>query len=130
MSDVTVDRAVRTYVRIRDEKDRLTREYNEREAGLKTQLEQLEFFFAAKAKETGVDGFKTQFGTVFREEKLIASCADWEIFGNWIVEHNEIEMLERRVKHATVKQYMADHEGALPPGVSVFREEKMRVRRA
>lgn len=130
MSDITVDRAVKTYVRIRDEKDRLTREYNEKEAGLKAQLEQLELFFAAKAEENGVDGFKTQFGTVFKEEKLTASCADWELFGNWIIEHNEIEMLERRVKHATVKQYMADHEGGLPPGVSVFREAKMRVRRA
>lgn len=130
MSDITVDRAVKTYVRIRDEKDRLTREYNEKEAGLKAQLEQLELFFAAKAEENGVDGFKTQFGTVFKEEKLTASCADWELFGNWIIEHNEIEMLERRVKHATVKQYMADHDGALPPGVNVFREEKMRVRRA
>lgn len=130
MSEAPIDRAVKAYVRIRDEKDRLTREYNEKEAGLKSQLEQLELFFAAEAKAAGVDGFKTQFGTVFKEEKLTASCADWELFGNWIVEHNEIEMLERRVKHATVKQYMADHGGELPPGVSVFREEKMRVRRA
>lgn len=130
MGDASVERAVKTYVRIRDEKDRLTREYNEKEAGLKTQLEQLESYFAVQAKAAGVDGFKTQFGTVFKEEKLTASCADWEVFGNWIVEHNEIEMLERRVKHATVKQYMADHDGALPPGVNVFREEKMRVRRA
>jgi len=130
MSEAPIDRAVKAYVRIRDEKDRLTREYNEKEAGLKSQLETLEVFFATEAKAAGVDGFKTQFGTVFKEEKLTASCADWEVFGNWIIEHNEIEMLERRVKHATVKQYMADHKGALPPGVSVFREEKMRVRRA
>lgn len=129
MSDVTIERAVKTYIRIRDEKDRLTREYNEKEAALKTQLEELESFFIIQAKAAGVTGFKTPYGTVFKEEKLTASCSDWDIFYNWIIEHKELDMLERRIKYATVKQFMADHGGELPPGVNVFREEKMRIRR-
>lgn len=131
MSDeMTVDRAVKIYVRIRDAKDALTRKFNEDEAALKAQMAEITAFLTAEAHRTGVDGFKTEHGTVYKKEKLTASCADWDIFLPWVVQHNEIDMLERRIKHATIKQYLADHEGGLPPGVSVFREEEFHVRRA
>ena len=60
---------------------------------------------------------------------MIPTGQDWEAFYDWIKEHDAFDALERRIKRTFVSKYMDDNDGAIPPGVNVFRRYTVEVRK-
>jgi hypothetical protein len=77
--------------------------------------------------QRGNDGFKTEYGTVYKAETVRCSIASEEALFDWIKQHDAFDMMERRIKSTAVQAYIKEH-GITPPGVSVFREFSARVR--
>lgn len=123
------DRLVRAYVKMRDHKTAMVREH---EAALKLHEEKMEKVEAALLgflNANKVDSVATKHGTFYRQENLTPTGSDWGAFYNWVRENDAFEALERRIKKTFIKEYMDAHEGGVPPGVSVFREYVVRIRR-
>ncbi len=129
-NEVSVDRLVATYIKIRETRAGATAAYEKQDKLYKEQLEMVENALLARAHEEGVTGFKTEHGTTYQETRVQASIADAGVLYPWIKENDALDMFERRIKSTAVKQYMDDHEGAIPPGVNVFTQLTMKVRRA
>jgi hypothetical protein len=56
------------------------------------------------------------------------SVADDNAFYNFLEDQeNPYVFFENRPSLKTIKEYQRDHEGAIPPGIRVFRENRMRV---
>lgn len=122
-------RVTKAHVRIREERARLKREFDERDTVLKSQQQMLEGEMLKHLNETGSESVRTANGTFYRQENLIPNGSDWNAIYDWIKENDAWDMLERRIKRVFVQEYMETHDGALPPGVSAFREFVVRVRR-
>ena len=126
--EIGVDRLVRAFTNIRDARAEAKRAWEAKDEELKQGLKQIEIELLKRAQDQNVEGFKTQFGTTYTSEEWHLSISnDDEFFGN-IVATQDYDLLERRPSLKRVKEIMAENEGVPPPGIHIFRENRMRVR--
>jgi hypothetical protein len=130
MDKLKVEALARAYVKIRDARAEKTRAYEKEDAELKAKQTKIGNVMLAFLSEHGIDSAATEAGTFYRQEELTPTGSDWGAFYAWVREHDAFDALERRIKKTFIRQYMDDHEGTIPPGVSVYREYVVRVRRS
>lgn len=123
-------RVVKTYLKIREARTTLKREYEEKDNKLKEKLNQLEAVLLSHLNESKTESVRTEFGTFYRQEDITPTGSDWDAFYRWIAEHNAFDALERRIKKVFIKEYMDTNGGSIPPGVTIYREFVVRVRRS
>ena len=129
-NQVPIDKLVKIYVKIRDALSAEKKKYETIEAEFKGQMAMIATELKARAQAEGVEGFRTDFGTVYMSETMKTSCADWSAFGEFLKDHDPLEFLEKRISSTAIKEYMKQTDGQLPPGVSIFKELEARVRRS
>lgn len=123
------DRMVRAYIAMRDARSDLKRDYEEKDFKIKQQMQQLEAVMLSSLHESGAESIRTEHGTIYTVETAKASVADWSALGEWIVKHDALDFLERRVKSSEVTNYLSEY-GELPPGVNLHRELNVRIRKS
>ena len=126
---VTVDDAVAGYITLRDKRSELKKEYEERDADLKTKMERIEVFLLQSLDKVGANSLNTDHGTAYISEDVRASCADWDALWSCIQQTGRFDLLEKRVASKAVREYREEN-GDLPPGVSIHSERVVRVRRS
>jgi hypothetical protein len=125
-----MDAIAAAYVKLRDAKRQLTRQYEEEKAKLDAGLDKLEAIMLAHLNGCGAESVRTEHGTFYKQEAITPSASDWQLVYDWIKDNDAWDLLERRVKSGFIKEYQEAHDGALPPGISVYREYVVRVRKA
>jgi hypothetical protein len=89
---------------------------------------------AAMLQKMQADGLTTAtikgVGTAYIYKAMFSNIADDSTFFSWVKEHDAFDALERRVKSTFVKTYMDEHNDAIPPGLNVFTELEVRVRKS
>ena len=130
MSDVNLDELVKTYLTIRDERDRLSREHDAKDRELANDLAQLEQVLLNSCNEINADSIRTGNGTVIKTTRENFVCGDWDNFKKFVLENQAIELLQQRLHQSNFKEFLTnrDDEG-LPPGISSMREFKVVVRK-
>jgi KaiC/GvpD/RAD55 family RecA-like ATPase len=128
-SGLDLSRITQAHINIRDARHDLKRQFEEADADLKRAQQKLEAAMLDHLNKHGMDAVRTEFGTFYAQEEITPSASDWNALYEWIKEHDAWEALERRIKKTFIKEYQEAHSGGLPPGVSVFRERIVRVRR-
>jgi hypothetical protein len=123
-------RITKAHINIRDARSQLRKQFEEADSDLKVAQEKLEMAMLDHLNKHGMNSVKTDAGTFYAQEEITPSGSDWNALYEWIKEHDAWDALERRIKKTFVKEYSEAHNGGLPPGVSVYRERIVRVRRA
>jgi hypothetical protein len=124
-----IDRMVRVRHKIAAARKALAAEYKTSDEALKAQLRTVDAALLAELNSANVKSMKSESGVFYWQEKIIPSAADWDLFYKWVARTNSFDALERRIKSTFISQYMEDHDGGLPPGVDVYREREVHVRR-
>jgi hypothetical protein len=125
-----VEQTVDAYINIRNERDRLTQEYEKQDAALKHLLTQIEQQLLGTCNELRVDSLKTQAGTVIKKLNERFWAGDWHSFHEFVLENKVPELLEKRVAQGNMREFLAAHpEIVLPPGVNVAREYVITIRK-
>lgn len=128
--NIDISKVVQAHQAIKDARTARRHAYEEEDAKLEADQTKLRALLLHMLNETGAKSIATDFGTVYRTEKIRPSAADWNTVYDWIVADPErFELLEKRLKSTFVKQFMDENEGTLPPGVNVHREFEVSVRR-
>jgi hypothetical protein len=125
-----INQLTRVYLKIRDKRQEIATQYNTEDKALKEKQQRIESELLRFLQENSAESVKAEQATVYRQEEMTPTASDWHALYSWIREHDAFDALERRIKKAFVKEYAEQHQGALPPGVSVFREYVVRVRRS
>lgn len=130
-ADKVVDstRLAKAYVKLRDAKAEIMRVAEEEAAKLEAKMQVIETAMLAFMNTNKMSSIATTAGTFYKELDIKPSCSDWDVFYAWIKKNDAFEFLERRVTRNQIKDYMEQYEGKLPPGISVHKEFKVRVRR-
>lgn len=116
---VSVDSVVARIMELRAQKEELKRKYDESVAGIEAMITNGENWLLAQLQTLGVDSFKTQHGTVYKQLKQRSSTPDWGAFSEWVARTNNVDLLQHRINESNLKAYLEQSGGALPPGVSV-----------
>ena len=131
MSSVNTEEIVEAYLAIRNQRDKILREYEALDALLKEDIKQLEVTLLSVCNSINVDSIRTKHGTVMRKLNERFFCEDWDNFRKFVLENEALELFEKRIHQGNFRQFMADNEGdGLPPGVNVLREFGITVRKS
>jgi hypothetical protein len=127
---MNLEELVQTYLTIRSEREKILNEYETKDKVLKEELLVLEQSMLSICNDTNADSIKTQNGTVIRKMNERFYCNDWDNFKKFILEHQAIDLFERRIHQGNFKEFMSEHkDDGLPPGVNVMREFGITVRK-
>jgi hypothetical protein len=127
---MNTDQLVEAFIGLRNERDRIRNEYEEKDAAIKEEMTVLEQALLAICNETNATSIKTDKGTVIRKLNERYFCTDWENFRDYVLEHQALELLERRIHQGNFKEFIAERQDeGLPPGVNVMREFGVTVRK-
>lgn len=127
--DLDLGKITKAHINIRDARTQLRKQYEEADADLKKSQEKLEGVMLDHLNNHGMESVRTEAGTFYRQEEITPSAGDWNALYEWIKDNDAWDALERRIKKTFVKEYQEAHNGGLPPGISVYREYVVRVRR-
>lgn len=128
---VNMEDLVGAYISIRTARQELQQKYEDEDAALEQDLKRIEHVMLSTCNDMGVDSLKTDQGTVIRKVNERYTCSDWDSFRDFVLEHQAVELFEKRLHQGNCKQFIAEHNGdGLPPGVSVMREFGITVRKS
>ena len=127
--DKAIDKIVAVYIKIRNAKEDLAREYDDKIAVLDEQMRTLKEELLKISKETGVTSFKTDNGTAYRTIKNRYWTNDWESFYGFMREHGAMELLEKRIHQTNMREFLEDRPDVHPPGLNVDQEYEITIRR-
>ena len=127
---VKLDSMVKTYLTIRDEKERLAREYDMKDRELANDLAQIEQVLLSSCNDINADSIRTSVGTIIKTTRENFVCSDWDNFKSYVMDNEAIELLQQRIHQANFKEFLSGREEeGLPPGISTMREFKITVRK-
>lgn len=128
---MNTEEIVDAYLNIREARQKLAQEFEDADNELKKDMTHLEQMLLATCQDIGADSIKTKFGTVIRRVNERFYCTDWENFRKFVLEHDAVDLFERRLHQGNFRQFLEEHEGdGLPPGVNVMREYGVTVRKS
>lgn len=153
LQEMPVIDLIKEYRALRDQLATERKAYKQREGKMKTQMGVISMVLRQKGDELGVDNFKTEQGTAYRNRTEKIRVQDWDSFLPWMIETENWHLVQKRVSPNSVKEIRdaerarlereVDHrlEGealanamaeaavkALPPGLLSVPEEIFAVR--
>jgi len=120
-----IDDLVRMFVKIRDHRSKLKKEMD----SCKDDMDTIGNSIQAMADAQGVTSFATEHGTAFKKTKDWIKVSNWDLALDFILDENLRHLLPQSVKKAAVKEYMAENNNLLPPGLEYGELVEIAVRR-
>lgn len=134
IGEMPVEKQVKLFIKMREVKAAGTRAYDAEQAQFKQIMETCENFMLSQADKLGTTGFKTDLGTTFVAETAKITIADHVAFSAFLdalpLDADRYGFFEQRVSSRRIEDYVKANDGVPPPGLNVFRERVMRVRKA
>lgn len=129
MTQVNVDTVIDAYVKLRDKRAVLRKEYTEADEILVKKMDRLEVYFLEQMQATGTTQLGSAHGTVYQQVVMKGNCSDWPSFWAFQAESGRFDMTEKRISIKAVQTYY-EETGIMPPGVNINPELKVVIRRA
>ena len=126
-----LDELVANYIKLRDRKSQLKKQYDEKVAKVDAVMDKMEAIILKTFQDSGIDSARTDAGTAYISTRSSATVGSREELFQWIQEDFDERsiFLENRVSKVAVEQYKAANDD-LPPGVNFRSELVVGVRRA
>ena len=128
--EISADKLAKIYLKMRDKRQEMAREFEEQDNDLKAQMEIIEQKMLDICKETGADSIKTPHGTIIRSVKTRYWTSDWESMHDFVLKHKAFDLLERRVHQTNMKQWLEENPDLLPMGLNSEARYSTTVRRS
>ena len=131
MSEETIplDKLAKIYRKLRGKISELTQEYDTQVEVLKAQQAEISNAMKDQMKTMGVTSVRTPEGTVVLSVKTRYSTQDWDEFKKFVLEHEALELLEKRIAQTNMAQFLEENPGSMPPGLNSSSEYDISVRK-
>lgn len=127
--DITADKLVKAYIKMRDKRSELLAQYNEADGRIKEQMELIEQHLLETCKATGASSIRTAHGTAVRSISTRYWTGDWESMHKFIRDHDALDLVERRISQLAMKNFLRENPDLLPPGLNVDNKYTVIVKR-
>lgn len=126
---IPLDVLARVYRKIRSQISELTTEYDNKVERLKAQQDEIKNAMKDQMLALGVSSVRTEQGTIVMQTKTRYSTHDWDSFKKFVVEHDAVDLLEKRIAQGNMSQFLEENPGVIPPGLNTYSEYDLSVRR-
>ena len=126
---VPLDKLAKVYRKIRTRIQELTTEYETQVEGLKAQQQEISNAIKDHMLVTGVKTVRTDEGTIVLSQKTRYSTHDWDSFKSFVLEHQVLDLFEKRIAQTNMKQFLEENPGVVPPGLNSDSEYAITVRK-
>lgn len=123
------NKLISVYIKMRDERDRLTREYEAKVDDIKAQMGLIENELIEICKATGQEGGRTPSGSFTRTVKQRFWTSNWDAMYKLIDRYGAFELLEQRIHQGNMKAFLETNPGGLPEGLNVDSRYAISVRK-
>jgi len=126
-----LDELVANYIKLRDKKSQLKKQYDEKVAKVDAVMDKMEAIILKTFQDSGIDSARTDAGTAYISTRTSATVGSREEFLSWVLQDPDERsiFLENRVSKVAVEQFKAANDD-LPPGINFRSEVTVGVRRA
>jgi hypothetical protein len=124
---VPIDLLVKIHTKIKSRIDALTKEYDTAVEQLKAQQDEVRFAIKDKMKALGLKSVNTSYGTVSLSTKVRYNTQDWDSFKKFILDHQVVDLLEKRIAQSNMATFLEENPGVVPPGLNSHTEFEIRV---
>lgn len=129
VAKVPMDKLARVYRKMHTKLQEIETRYETEKAAIVVQQDIVKNAMKDQMLALGVSSVRTEFGTVTLGQKTRYSTQDWDEFKSFIVTHNAVDLLERRIQQTNMAAFLADNPGTVPPGLNSMTEYTVSVRR-
>lgn len=123
---IPLDKLVAIHTKIKAKMEGLDRQLAE----LDEQRTQVRLAIKDQMKALGLTSVQTSTGTVSLMKKTRFNTQDWDSFKAFVLEHQVVDLLEKRIAQTNMAQFLEENPGVLPPGLNSVTEFDIRVTKA
>lgn len=124
-----LDSIIERYVKLRDKKAQMKAAFDASTSDINTAMTRCEQVILEEINAQGVESVRTEFGTAFKSVTTSVTAADGELFMQFCIANDRMDMLEKRPNKTAVEEYKAANDD-LPPGINYRQAVSLNVRRA
>jgi hypothetical protein len=128
--EMSVDKLVSIFIKMRDARDEIKREADDKIKDIEAQMNTVNQKLLDLLGNQGADSIKTPHGTVYRTVKSRYWTNDWESLYDFIAESDAFDLLEKRIHQSNMKQFLEENPALMPKGINVDSEYQVVVRRS
>lgn len=120
MTDNTIplDKLARIYVKMRAAMQDLDKQIET----IKAQQQEVKNAMKDQMMALGTKSARTEFGTITLKEKSRFYTQDWDSFKKFVVEHDAVDLLEKRIAQTNMQTFLEENPDLHPPGLSSLAE--------
>jgi DNA-binding ferritin-like protein (Dps family) len=127
--EVPMDKLAKIYQRIRARVQALTTEYETQVDELKAQQQEVANEMKNRMQKLGMASVRTTEGTIVLGQKTRFFTSDWDSFKQFVLEHEVLDLFEKRIAQGNMKQFLEENPGVVPPGLNSDSEVTITVRK-
>lgn len=126
---VALDRLAKIYLKMREAIQQAQQEYDAKIEELKAQQAVVASAMKDQMLALGTESVKTGNGTIILGKRHRFYTQDWDSFKRFVVDHDALDLLERRIHQTNMQQFLDENPGEVPPGLNSETEYQVSVRR-
>ena len=111
---IPLDKLVAIHSKIKAKMEGLDRQLAE----LEETRTQVRLAIKDQMKALGLTSVKTSSGTVSLMKSTRYNTQDWDSFKAFVLEHQVVDLLEKRIAQSNMAQFLEENPGVLPPGLN------------
>lgn len=124
-----IDSIIERYIKLRDKKAQMKAAFDASTADINTAMTRCECVILEEINAQGVESVRTEYGTAFKSTATSVTTADGEMFMQFCIANDRLDLLEKRPNKTAVEEYKAANDD-LPPGINYRQAVTLNVRRA
>ena len=129
LASVPMDKLAKVYRKMSARIQELTQAYENEVEQIKAQQEQVKVALKDMMLALGTSSVRTDQGTVVLSTKTRYNTQDWDSFKTFVLEHDAIDLLEKRIAQGNMATFLEENPGLLPPGLNSHTEYAISVRK-
>jgi predicted nuclease with TOPRIM domain len=126
---VPIAKLAKVYRKIRERIQEMTQEYEKAVGELKQTQDEVAGAMREQMKAMGVQSVKTEHGLVMLGIKTRYHTQDWDAFKSFIVQHDALDLMEKRIAQGNMDKFLKENPGVIPPGLTSDSEYTVTVRK-
>lgn len=127
--DIPMDKLAKIYQKIRTRIQELTSAYETEVETLKTQQQEIANELKDRMQALGMASVRTTEGTIILGQKTRYFTSDWDSFKRFVLDHEAVDLFEKRIAQSNMKQFLEENPGVVPPGLNSDSEVTITVRK-
>jgi len=126
---IPLDKLARVYRKIYTKVQELTKEYESKIEELKLKQDELKNAMKDQMLALGSSSVRTDEGTIILSQKKRYYTDDWDSFKNFVVEHDALDLFEKRIAQKNMSMFLDENPGVVPAGLNSMSEYAVTVRK-